>query len=163
MMFDGSEYLVIIDYYSKMPTVQKMPISQCNSAKTIIVLKELFAKHGIPEVIWSDNGPKFTSHLFAEFVKNCNIKHTKEPLEQWTSRICGQDYQRPAYPCHVLWTGSMPHPTSIQEYTNWFPSVITCWDTHKDTSIPMQQLNIIIIIIIIIILFSIIWSLFVQV
>ena len=43
MMFDGSEYLVIVDYYSKMPTVQKMPTSQCNCAKMITVLKELFA------------------------------------------------------------------------------------------------------------------------
>ena len=48
MTYDGSEYLVIVDYYSKMPIVRKMPTSQCNSAKTITVLKELFAEHGIP-------------------------------------------------------------------------------------------------------------------
>ena len=70
MMFDGSEYLVIVDYYSKMPIVRKMPTSQCNSAKTITVLKELFAEHGIPEEIRSDNGPQFASHLFAEFTKD---------------------------------------------------------------------------------------------
>ena len=46
MMFDGSKYLVIVDYYSKMPIVQKMPTSQFNSAKTITVLKELFAEQG---------------------------------------------------------------------------------------------------------------------
>ena len=51
MMFDGSEYLVIVDYYSKMLIVQKMPTSQCNSAKMITILKELFAEHGIPEEI----------------------------------------------------------------------------------------------------------------
>ena len=51
MTFDGSEYLVIVDYYSKMPIVRKMPTSQCNSAKMITVLKELFAEHGIPEEI----------------------------------------------------------------------------------------------------------------
>ena len=76
MMFDGSEYLVIIDYYSKMPIVWKMPTSQCNSAKTITVLKELFAEHVIPEEIRSDNGPQFASHLFAEFTKDWNIKHS---------------------------------------------------------------------------------------
>ena len=76
MTYDGSEYLVIVDYYSKMPIVQKMPTSQCNSAKTITVLKELFAEHGIPEEIRSDNGPQFTSHLFAEFTKDWNIKHS---------------------------------------------------------------------------------------
>ena len=46
MMFNGSEYLVIVDYYSKMPIVRKMPTSQCNSAKMITVLKELLAEHG---------------------------------------------------------------------------------------------------------------------
>ena len=76
MTFDGSEYLVIIDYYSKMPIVQKMPTSQCSSAKMITVLKELFAEHGIPEEIRSDNGPQFASHLFAEFKKDWNIKHS---------------------------------------------------------------------------------------
>ena len=76
LMFDGSEYLVIIDYYSKIPIVQKMPTSQCNSAKMITVPKELFAEHGIPEEIWSDNGPQFASHLFAEFTKDWNIKHS---------------------------------------------------------------------------------------
>ena len=76
MTYDGSEYLVIIDYYSKMPIVRKMPTSQCNSAKTITVLKELFAANGIPEEIRSDNGPQFASHLFAEFTKDWNIKHS---------------------------------------------------------------------------------------
>ena len=51
MIFDGSEYLVIVDYYSKMSIVQKILTSQCSSAKMITVLKELFAEHGIPEEI----------------------------------------------------------------------------------------------------------------
>ena len=81
MTFDGSEYLIIIDYYSKMPIVWKMPTSQCNSAKIITVLKELFAEHGIPEEIQLDNGPQFASHLFAEFTKDWNIKHsTSSPM-----------------------------------------------------------------------------------
>ena len=45
MTYDGSEYLVIVDYYSKMPIVRKMPTSQCNSAKTITVLKELLLQN----------------------------------------------------------------------------------------------------------------------
>ena len=38
-------------------------------------LKELFAKHVIPEEIQADNGSQFASYLFAEFVKDWNIKH----------------------------------------------------------------------------------------
>ena len=53
-----------------------MPTSQCNSAKMITVLKKLFAGHGVPEEIWSDNGSQFASHFFAEFTKDWNIKHS---------------------------------------------------------------------------------------
>ena len=75
MSFDGSEYLVIVDYYSKMPIVRKMPTSHCTAARTITHLKELFAEHGIPESIRSDNGPQFSSHLFKEFAEEWNFTH----------------------------------------------------------------------------------------
>ena len=59
-----------------MPFIRKIPPSQCNAAKTISVLKELFSEHGIPETIRSDNGPQFASHQFAEFTKEWNFDHT---------------------------------------------------------------------------------------
>ena len=74
--FDGFEYLVIVDYYSKMPFVRRIPSSQCNAAKTISVLKELFSEHGIPETIRSDNGPQFPSHQFTKFAREWNFDHT---------------------------------------------------------------------------------------
>ena len=61
MTFNGSEYLVVVDYYSKMPIVRKMPIFQCNAAKATPMLKELFAEHGIPESLHTDNGPQPSS------------------------------------------------------------------------------------------------------
>ena len=67
--------------------VQKMPTSQCNSAKMITVLKEMFAEFGIPEEIRSDNGPQFASHLFAEFAKDLNIKHTYRSNGQAESAV----------------------------------------------------------------------------
>ena len=54
-----------------------MSPSQCNSTRMIAVLKELFTEHGIPEVIQTDNGPQFASHLFAEFTKDLNIDHIR--------------------------------------------------------------------------------------
>ena len=74
--FDGFGYLVIVDYYTKMPFIRKIPPSQCNAVKTISVLKELFSEHGIPETIRSGNGPQFASHQFAEFTKEWNFDHT---------------------------------------------------------------------------------------
>ena len=50
--------------------------NQCNAAKTIALLKEMFSEHGIPETVRSDNGPQFASHLFTEFAKEWNFDHT---------------------------------------------------------------------------------------
>ena len=75
MHFDGNKYLIIIDYYSKMPFIHKIPPSQCNAAKMISTLKELFAKHGIPESLCSGNGPQFASTLFAEFAADWNFNY----------------------------------------------------------------------------------------
>ena len=75
MHLDGNKYLTIINYYSKMPFVHKIPPSQCNAAKMISILKELFVEHGIPESLHSDNGPQFTSTLFAEFAADWNFDH----------------------------------------------------------------------------------------
>ena len=63
--FNGFEYLVIIDYYTKIPFIRKISPPQCNASKTISVLKELFSEYRIPETIRSDNGPQFASHQFA--------------------------------------------------------------------------------------------------
>ena len=74
-LFDGSKYLTIVNYYSKMPIFHKMPTSQYIAAKTITYLKELFAEHGIPESIRLDNGPQFSSHLFNKFKEEWNFTH----------------------------------------------------------------------------------------
>ena len=66
----------MVDYYSKMPFVRWIPSSQCNAAKTISVLKELFSEHGVPETIRSGNGPQFASHQFTKFAKEWNFDHT---------------------------------------------------------------------------------------
>ena len=46
------------------------------SAHTIQHLRSVFARHGIPEEIVTDNGTQFSSHDFKDFTKNNNIKHT---------------------------------------------------------------------------------------
>ena len=65
--FDGSEYLVVTDYYSKMTIIRGIPASQCDASKTISVLKELFTEHSIPEVFHTDNGPQFARALITKF------------------------------------------------------------------------------------------------
>ena len=58
-----------------MPIVRRIPASQCNASKTISILKELFAEHGILEVLLTDNGPQFANAIFPEFATDWKFNH----------------------------------------------------------------------------------------
>ena len=65
--------LVVCDAHSKWIEVE--PVSSPNSSQTIEKLRRMFATHGLPEVIVSDNGPQFTSYKFGQFLKKNGIRH----------------------------------------------------------------------------------------
>ena len=73
--FMGSMYLVVVDAHSKWPEVYEM--SSTTVAKTITVLRHIFAAYGLPEQVVSDNGPQFSSKDFAVFMKENGVKHIK--------------------------------------------------------------------------------------
>ena len=50
-------------------------VSSTFAQSTILKLKRIFATHGIPEVLKSDNGPPFQSHAFHQFLKDHGIQH----------------------------------------------------------------------------------------
>lgn len=62
--FLGHSYLIVTDAYSKWPEVVVMQTT--TSLATIKVLMQIFATHGLPERIVSDNGPQFTSQEFKD-------------------------------------------------------------------------------------------------
>jgi hypothetical protein len=47
------------------------------SATAIALCKNIFAKHGVPKIIKTDNGPAFTSAAWANFAKQFNFHHQK--------------------------------------------------------------------------------------
>ena len=73
--YKGHMYLVVIDAHSKWMEVHIM--QSTTSAATIVKLKEIFATHGLPETIVSNNGPNFTSAEFENFLSKNGVKHPK--------------------------------------------------------------------------------------
>ena len=62
--FKDHDYLVVVDYFSKFPEVEQLT---CKTANGVIsVLRQIFARHGIPETIICDNMPCL-SHVMAGF------------------------------------------------------------------------------------------------
>ena len=73
--FPGKMFLVTIDAYSKWLDVQV--VNAATSRVTIERLRTLFATHGIPEIVVSDNGTAFTSAEFSQFMTKNGIRHAK--------------------------------------------------------------------------------------
>jgi transposase InsO family protein len=71
---DGEEYLLLVDHYTKFPFVRLMSRS-CSSKATIDYLKETFGIQGIPEILYTDNGPQFSAHVFKQFAKSWSFQH----------------------------------------------------------------------------------------
>ena len=68
---------IAIDAYSKWPEV--FVVSSTSAQQTIDKLRTMFATHGLPAVLVSDNGPPFTSTEFEKFVKANGIIHHRIP------------------------------------------------------------------------------------
>ncbi|UYV64000.1 K02A2.6-like [Cordylochernes scorpioides] len=71
--FQGKLLLVVVDAYSKW--IEAKIVSTTSTETTINCLKEIFATHGLPDVIVSDNGTSFTSELFRTFLKRNGVRH----------------------------------------------------------------------------------------
>ena len=71
----GESILVVVDYYSRYYEVDILKSTV--ASKVISSLEEMFARHGLPESLTSDNGPQFISAEFAEYMVQQGIRHHK--------------------------------------------------------------------------------------
>ena len=72
---DHITYLIVVDYFSRYVDVAAMN-KTAKSSEVIRALKAIFARHGIPEEVRSDNGPQYASAEFTQFAKDWGFKHT---------------------------------------------------------------------------------------
>ena len=63
----------MVDYFSRFISVTHL--TSTASSAIIRVLDELFATHGIPSTLVSDNGPQFSAAEFAEFARQSDFHH----------------------------------------------------------------------------------------
>uniref|UniRef100_A0A8C9TGR2 Gypsy retrotransposon integrase-like protein 1 n=1 Tax=Scleropages formosus TaxID=113540 RepID=A0A8C9TGR2_SCLFO len=70
-------FLIVMDAYARWPEI--VPMQSTTSAKTIEVLRHLFAAYGLPQEVVTDNGPQFTSREFEQFLLLNGVKHTESP------------------------------------------------------------------------------------
>ena len=66
-VFNNVYYVILIDYFSDFWEVEKL--NDTTSSSVIEFCKLQFSRHGIPDILVSDNGPQLISSEFVEFSK----------------------------------------------------------------------------------------------
>ncbi|XP_060543224.1 uncharacterized protein LOC132710602 [Pantherophis guttatus] len=72
-LMQGHYLLIVVDAFSKW--LEVIPTASTTSEATIRALRRLFATHGLPDVLVSDNGPQLTSKAMEEFLAGQGIRH----------------------------------------------------------------------------------------
>ena len=111
------EYIILVDYYSDFVEVRE--VADTTSPTIIQFLKEQFIRHGIPDVIVSDNGPQLVSLEFRRFAEEWEFKHvTSSPHHHKTNgkaesavKVTKNLFKK------VLWDGRDPW-LALLEYRN---------------------------------------------
>ncbi|KAF7653482.1 hypothetical protein LDENG_00082320 [Lucifuga dentata] len=71
--------MLVIDYFSNYPEI--CLLSNTTSAAVITHMKSIFARHGIPHVLISDNGTPYSSQEFKAFAAQYEFQHiTSSPM-----------------------------------------------------------------------------------
>ena len=68
-----SHYLLIVNYFSRYPEVFQLNSSTFSSI--VKVLKAMFAHHGVPSIVFTDNGPQFNSQNLKDFTSAYSFCH----------------------------------------------------------------------------------------
>lgn len=72
--FNNAEYIMCVDYYSKYPEISKL--SGTTSKHIITALKSVFARHGVPDELFSDNGRQLISAEMQDFATSWEFEHS---------------------------------------------------------------------------------------
>lgn len=79
-------YLLPVDYFSRDIEISQVS-KNVNSAQTILQLKRIFSRHGIPDILFSDNAPQFDSREFTTFSTDWQFQHiTSSPRYPQSNR-----------------------------------------------------------------------------
>ena len=70
---NGKDYIVLVDGYSDF--IEMKCLQSITSATLIQFFKEQFSRHGIPDVLITDNGPQYASQEFKDFAQEWEFKH----------------------------------------------------------------------------------------
>ena len=72
----GRSYLVWVDCYSNWPIIAPMDTNTTATHLTA-VCNEIFSQTAVPDILWTDGGPQFTSRAFQDYLQEWGVIHKK--------------------------------------------------------------------------------------
>ena len=83
----GQQHLILTDQYSRFPVIRRL--TSTTSSAVINHLKSIFAEHGIPTQLLTDNGSQYSSAEFKHFMNVYGVEHiTSSPMYPPIKRVC---------------------------------------------------------------------------
>ena len=70
--FERHEYLIMVNYHSRWSEILHLTTT---TSDVIAKMKDVLARLGLPQEVFSDNGPQFVSEQFRQFAKKCDVNH----------------------------------------------------------------------------------------
>ena len=115
-------YLIVIDYTSKYFEIAQLP--DASSDTVITHMRSIFARHGIPKVVFSDNGPQYSSLESWDFIHKTSspefpqssgfVERAIQTIKK-TQRKCREDDSAPLLAMLALRTTKNSSGTSASE------------------------------------------------
>ena len=69
---EGKKWLVVVDFYSSFFEMCPLPYNT-KAPAVILQMKSMFARHGVPTTVFSDNGPPYNSDEYVKFAEEYNF------------------------------------------------------------------------------------------
>lgn len=90
--WEGSDYLIVVDAYSRYFEIAKL--EDTKSSTVILHLKSVFARHGVPKEVKSDNGPQYSAREFQKFSQEWGFTHvTTSPYHSQANGLAEKSVQ----------------------------------------------------------------------
>ena len=95
--FKRATHLLVVDYCSSYVEIAKL--DETTSSDVIIHQRSIFARHGIPKAVVSDNGHQYVGHEFARFAERTGFTRHQQssvsPKQREVGTSC-TDREKPA-------------------------------------------------------------------
>ena len=72
---DGHKFLIVVDCKTDWPDIIHCKNRDTSTRQLIKDLRGIFCRTAVPDIIWTDHGPQFTSGLLHDFLKDWGVRH----------------------------------------------------------------------------------------